>query len=156
MLMLNKVLLCGRIVADPEFRQTTSGISCCKFRMAINRPYRKDQQEQQADFISVICWRQTAEFVSRYFFKGNGIFVEGSMQNNDYTDSNGVKRYQIQVLAERVAFAESKGSAANVSTQVQTAEPPRTEAQEPTEAYAPTLDDIGEFAEILSDGEVPF
>ena len=107
--MLNKVILMGRLTADPELRQTTSGISTCRFSVAVDRPYRKDQ-ERQADFIRVNTWRQTAEFVSRYFSKGKMIIVEGSLRNNDYTDANGVKHYSMEVQADNVSFGESKGS----------------------------------------------
>ena len=106
--MLNKVILMGRLTADPELRQTTSGISTCRFSVAVDRPYRKDQ-ERQADFIRVNTWRQTAEFVSRYFSKGKMIIVEGSLRNNDYTDANGVKHYSMEVQADNVSFGESKG-----------------------------------------------
>lgn len=159
--MLNKVILMGRLCADPELRQTQSGIACCRIRVAVNRPYRKDV-EQQADFINVTCWRQTAEFVARYFSKGKMIIVEGSLRNNDYTDNNGVKHYGMDVLASNVGFGESKGSESD-STQ------PSQRPQFGTVPDAPTtspihtasqaqdvIGDLSEFEEILSDGEVPF
>lgn len=108
--MLNKIILMGRLCADPDFRQTQSQISVCRIRVAVNRPTKKDE-EQQADFINVTCWRQTAEFVSRYFSKGSMIIVEGSLRNNDYTDSNGVKHYSMDVLAQNVTFGESRKAA---------------------------------------------
>ena len=85
---VNKVILIGRLCADPEFRQTTSGIAVCRIRLAVDRPKQKDQ-EQQADFVNCTAWRNTAEFISRYFTKGKKIIVEGSLRNNDYTDNNG-------------------------------------------------------------------
>ena len=165
--MLNKVILMGRLCADPELRQTTAGVPCCRIRVAVNRPYKKDA-EQQADFITVICWRQTAEFVSRYFSKGKMIIVEGSLRNNDYTDNNGVKHYGMDVLASNVGFGESKGSGSDAGQTSQTpqfgsvpapnnnpyAQPPAAPQQ-----AAPAQDAIGDlsdFEEILSDGEVPF
>lgn len=107
--MINKAILMGRLCADPEFRQTTSGIPVCRFRIAINRPAKKDA-EQKADFINVTAWRNTAEFVCRYFTKGKMIIVEGMICNNDYTDNNGVKHYSFEVVAQNVAFGEPKGT----------------------------------------------
>ena len=177
--MLNKVILMGRLVADPEFRQTTSGIPVCRIRIAIDRPYRKDQ-ERQSDFINVTCWRNTAEFVSRYFNKGKMIIVEGSLRNNDYTDNNGVKHYSMDVQADNVSFGESKGASQgggdyaggqqggygggyqqqNGGYQQQGGYQNAPAASAPRPA-APAQDalsigEIGEFEEILSDGEVPF
>ena len=84
--MYNRVILMGRLVADPELRQTQSGIAMCRLRIAVDRGFAKQGEERQSDFINVTCWRQTAEFVSRYFSKGRMIHVEGRLQNNDYTD----------------------------------------------------------------------
>ena len=86
--MINKVILMGRLCADPELRNTQSGIAVCRFRIAVNRQYSKNS-DQKADFINIVSWRQQAEFVSRYFRKGSMIIVEGKLQNADYTDSNG-------------------------------------------------------------------
>ncbi len=177
--MLNKVILMGRLVADPEFRQTTSGIPVCRIRIAIDRPYRKDQ-ERQSDFINVTCWRNTAEFVSRYFNKGKMIIVEGSLRNNDYTDNNGVKHYSMDVQADNVSFGESKGSSQGSGDyaggqqggyggggyQQQGGYAPQGGYQNAPAPSAPrpaapaqdalSIGEIGEFEEILSDGEVPF
>ena len=109
--MLNKVIMMGRLCADPEFRQTQANISVCRFRIAINRPKQKDGS-QEADFINCTAWRGTAEFVSRYFSKGNMILIEGQLRNNDYTDNNGVKHYSMEVQCENVSFCESKNTGA--------------------------------------------
>ena len=161
--MLNKVILMGRLCADPEFRQTTSGIPVCRIRIAVNRPYKKDA-EQQADFINVTCWRTTAEFVARFFSKGKMIIVEGSLRNNDYTDQNGVKHYSMDVLAQNVAFGESKGSdtASEPHTAPQSGQYASAGYNSPSVPASPQngsvndLGDISEFEEILADGEVPF
>ena len=116
---MNKVILMGRLCADPEFRQTQSGTPCCRFRVAIDRPKAKDAQQAETDFINVVAWRARAEFVSRYFSKGSRILVEGAMRNNDYTDNNGVKHYGIEVLAENVEFCESKNAGAAPTDQGQ-------------------------------------
>ena len=166
--MLNKVILMGRLCADPEFRQTTAGIPVCRIRLAVNRPYKKDS-EQKADFINVSCWRNTAEFVSRFFSKGKMAIVEGSLRNNDYTDQNGVKHYSMEVLAQNVGFGEPKGSGSDVGQMIQEAQTMPQYGSVPApnnnpyaqQAAAPeqgsiSIDDLGEFEEILSDGEVPF
>ncbi len=109
--MINKVILMGRLVADPELRQTPSGASVCRIRVAVPRQYAsKDTGERQSDFINVTAWRQTAEFIAKYFAKGKMIIVEGSLRNNDYTDQNGVKHYSMEVQADNVTFGESKGA----------------------------------------------
>lgn len=107
--MLNRIILMGRLCADPEFRQTQSNIPVCRFRIAVNR--QKDKNgNQEADFINCTAWRSTAEFVARYFGKGSMIIIEGQLRNNDYTDNNGVKHYSMDVLAESVEFGESKNA----------------------------------------------
>ena len=176
--MLNKVILMGRLTADPEFRQTNSGIPVCRIRVAIDRPYRKDQ-ERQADFINVTCWRQTAEFVNRFFNKGKMIIVEGSLRNNDYTDNNGVKHYSMEVQADNVSFGESKGASQGGGNyggqqggysqqdggyQQQGSYQQQSGGYNPPPAPRPaapqqdslSVGEVGEFEEILSDGEVPF
>ena len=123
--MLNKVILMGRLVADPELRQTPNNISLCKFTVAVNRPYSKGS-ERLSDFINVTTWRQTAEFVSRYFSKGKMIIIEGSLRNNNYTDRDGVKRYSYEVQADNVSFGESKGGGSGINID-ESFEPPRQE-----------------------------
>lgn len=156
--MLNNVILMGRLCADPEFRQTTSGVPVCRFRVAVNRPYRKDAENQQADFINCTAWRQTAEFVSRYFGKGAMIAAEGHLRNNDYTDNNGVKHYSMEVLVDQVHFCGSKSdNQSGGGYQQQNG----GYYQQPQQQTAPAQDaspigELGEFEEILSDGEVPF
>lgn len=107
--MINKVILMGRLCADPELRNTQSGIAVCRFRIAVNRQYSKNS-DQKADFINIVSWRQQAEFVNRYFHRGSMIIVEGKLQNADYTDSNGVKHYAMDVQADNVTFGESKAA----------------------------------------------
>lgn len=154
---MNKVILIGRLCADPEFRQTTSGIAVCRIRIAVDRPKQKDQ-ERQADFIGCTAWRSTAEFISRYFTKGQKIIVEGSLCNNDYTDNNGVKHYSMDVLIQNVEFGESKGSDGGYQQHSAPAQIQQTQAPRAAAPASEPLDigDLGEFEEILSDGEVPF
>jgi single-strand DNA-binding protein len=97
----------GRLTADPDLKTSASGKAFCRFNLAVNRPY-KQGDEQKADFFGVVCFNKTAEFVSKYFTKGNPILVSGSVQNNDYTDNNGVKHYGCQIVANSVCFCGSK------------------------------------------------
>ena len=106
---MNKVILLGRLTADPELRYTTgSNIPVCRFRLAVERPYQRQGEERQADFFSIVAWRSTAEFVSKYFRKGVRVLVEGNLRNNDYEDNHGIRLYTVEVYAERVYFADSK------------------------------------------------
>ena len=150
--MINRVILMGRLTRDPEFRQTTSGIPVCRFSVAVDRPYRKDQ-EKKADFINVTAWRNTAEFIARYLSKGKMIIVEGSLHNNDYTDNNGVKHYSMDVQAEKVSFGESKLNSGN---QQQSAPHFDTVPQSGQQSGLPNGLSVDDFEEIISDGETPF
>ena len=112
-LNLNKVILCGRLTATPELRQTPSGVMVTSFTVAVNRRFaarnEDGQNTQQADFINVTAWRQTAEFVCRYFQKGSSICVLGSIQTRSWTDQQGNKRYSTDVVADEINFVDSKG-----------------------------------------------
>ena len=111
MATLNKVILIGNIANEVELKQTPSGISVVSFTIAINRRYQSKnvtEEQQTADFISIVAWRQTAEFVSRYFKKGKPILVCGALQSRSYTDNQGNKRYVTEVVADEVGFVESK------------------------------------------------
>jgi single-strand DNA-binding protein len=152
----NLVSLSGRLTADPELKTTQSGISNCRICIAVNRPYQKDK-EQEADFINVVAWRQTAEFICKYFQKGSPITVIGSMRNNNYTDSNGVKHYAMDVQADNVGFA-IKNSSDNVSASAAGyafADPPKSAVSTANQESA-AIGGLEDFEEILSDGEVPF
>lgn len=104
---LNKTILGGRLTADPELKQTTSGISVCSFTLAINRKFAKES-EQQVDFINCVAWRQTAEFICKYFKKGSSLCIAGSIQTRSWTDNNGQKRYATEVVADEAMFVDSK------------------------------------------------
>ena len=110
-LNLNKVVLAGRLTGDPELKQTASGISVLSFTLAVNRRFASkagEQGESQADFITVVAWRQTAEFVCKYFRKGSMIAIEGSLQTRSYEDKDGNKRTAYDVVANNVSFTGSK------------------------------------------------
>lgn len=106
--MLNKCFLQGRITADPELRHTQNGVAVATFRLAVTRDFKEKDGERKADFISVVCWRGTAEFVSRFFQKGSLAVVEGRLQVRDYTDRDGNKRFITEVIADNVYFSESR------------------------------------------------
>ncbi|MBP0973377.1 MAG: single-stranded DNA-binding protein [Oscillospiraceae bacterium] len=187
--MYNRVILMGRLTADPEMRTTQSGVSMCRIRIAVDRNFVKQGGERQADFISVVCWRQTAEFVTKYFSKGSMILVEGRLQNSDYTDQNGVKHFSMDVVADNVSFTgekrgngsgqyggQSYGGGQSYSGQQYGGQPyggqqyGGQQYQQPAPQQAPPppqaavnnapqpieVGDLGDFEEILSDGEVPF
>lgn len=119
--MLNKVILMGRLTADPELKQTPNGVSTCQITVAVNRNYAAQGQERQADFINVVAWRQTAEFISKYFSKGKMIIVEGSLRTRTYDDKRypDVKHYVTEVYADNVRFGESKSAQNNSQPNVQ-------------------------------------
>ena len=110
-LNLNKAILVGRLTADPELKSTQGGVSVTSFTVAVNRPYSKDGQ-QTADFISVVAWRQSAEFITKHFHKGNSICLIGSIQTRSYDDQNGVKRYVTEVVCDEARFVDSKADSA--------------------------------------------
>lgn len=106
--MLNKVILMGRFTRDPELRSTPQGVSTCSFSIAVDRNFVRPGEERKADFINCVAWRQTAEFVSKYFKKGNMVALEGSIQTRSWDDNEGKKRYATDVVVSQVYFAESK------------------------------------------------
>ena len=110
--MVNCAVIMGRLVADPELRTTGSGISVLSFTVAVDRGFVRQGEERQADFIDVIAWRQTAEFVSKYFRKGSMIAVQGSIQTRMYEDKNGNKRKAVEIVADEVSFCGDKNISA--------------------------------------------
>ena len=149
---LNKVILMGHMTADPELKQTASGISVCSFSIGVNRRYSKaDQGQQSVDFINIVAWRQQAEFVSRYFKKGSSIVICGSIQTRNWTDNNGQKRYVTEVVADEVSF----GAPAAAS---QGTERAQSQSYTPTAYGAPSFNSTGsaDFEEIPGDESLPF
>ena len=149
--MINKVILMGRLTADPTYSQTQNGTAYCRFTVAVNRNFAdKSTGERQADFIGVVAWKQTADFVAKYFKKGSMIIVEGNIQNNNYTDSNGVKHYSYNIIAEKVNFGESKVSAQNSNSVPNQAKPA------PQTVSSQTSSDLSQFEEVLGGNDLPF
>ena len=109
-LNLNKVILAGRLTNAPEVKQTQSGVAVCSFSLAVNRKYSKEGQ-QETDFISCTAWRNTAEFIGKYFGKGSSICIVGSIQVRSWQDQNGQKRYATEVIVDEAMFVDSKNDA---------------------------------------------
>ena len=138
-LNLNKVILGGRLTADVELKQTPSGVSVCTFSLAINRKTGKDQ-EQKTDFIDCQAWRQTAEFIFRYFRKGSSICIVGSIQKRSWKDQQGNTRYATEVIVDEALFVDSKSDT-------------------PTDTYdAPAFakGNAPQFEEVRADDDLPF
>lgn len=140
---MNNVILKGRLVADPELRMTQSNISVVSFKIAVDKYTGKDG-EKAADFIDCTAWRGTADFISKYFVKGQEILIRGQLHNKVWQDKDGTKHYTYEVVADNCEFCGSKASA----------EPKLTKQERFDDGYM--WPDFGEFEEILSDGDVPF
>lgn len=157
--MLNRAILMGRLVADPELRHTASNIAVTSFRIAVDRNYTPRGAERQTDFLNIVAWRHTAEFVSKYFRKGSMIALEGSIQARNYTDSQGNNRTAVEIIADQVYFAEGRsnngGQGAAPQPPADTFAPPAFE--EPSKGTTFTVGDIGDFEELdTDDGDLPF
>ena len=131
--MLNKVIIMGRLVRDPELRRTSSGTAVASFTIACDRDFKSDGGEREADFIECVAWRNTAEFVSKYFTKGRMAVVSGRLQTRNWTDKEGNKRKATEIVAESVYFGDSK--------------------REELQSYAAPQES---FAELPDDGDIPF
>ncbi|MCM1132540.1 MAG: single-stranded DNA-binding protein [Ruminococcus flavefaciens] len=171
---MNKVILMGRLTADPNLNQTQSGISSCRFTVAVNRQFvNKQTGERQADFISCIAWRQTAEFICRYFKKGSMICVEGTLRTGSYQDRNhpDITHYTTDVQVDNVEFCGSKSESGNSSYSAPQNNnygngnnnnsyqaSPQQSAPQPAVPNNDVMSygNLNDFEEILSDGDVPF
>lgn len=141
--MLNKIILMGRLTRDPELRRTQSGTAVTSFSIACDRDYKSQSDEKETDFIDVVAWRNTAEFVSKYFAKGRMAVVEGRLQIRDWTDKDGNRRRSAEVIAEHIYFGDFK----------------REEGYNtcPDDGYEEPSTMEGDFAEIgEEDGNIPF
>ena len=158
--MLNRIVLMGRLARDPELRRTQSGVSVTSFRLACDRDFKSQSGEKETDWIDVVAWRSTAEFVSKYFAKGRMAIVEGRLQTRDWTDKEGNKRTAVEVVADNIYFGDSKRDGAPGGTYDA---PPAYGAPSyaapaynaPAGGYAAPVG--GGFAEIEEeDGDLPF
>ena len=148
---MNSICLMGRLTGDPELKTTQSGVSVTSFRVAVDRAYRSKDQERQTDFINCVAWRQTAEFISRYFHKGQRIALQGSLQSRKYTANDGSQRTVYEVVVDHAFFCESKGGNAAGAPGYDSQIPQYTEAK-PAFSTA----NSGDFEEILTDEDLPF
>jgi single-strand DNA-binding protein len=114
---LNKVILMGYLTADPELKTTPNGVSVTSFSIGVTRKYTKQGEQPTTDFINIVAWRTTAEFISKYFKKGQAICICGSIQTRSYTANDGTKRYATEVVADEATFVEKKASASDNSAQ---------------------------------------
>ena len=145
---LNKVILGGRLTADPELKTTQSGISVVSFTIAVSRRYSKDSgQQSESDFFNVTAWRQTAEFVSRYFRKGSSICIVGTIQNRNWTDQEGQKHYRTDIVADEVMFVDSRSDSPVAGD---------TFGHSAAPAFSSPMGTAPKFEEIKTDDDLPF
>lgn len=178
--MLNRVIIMGRLTADPELRQTASGVAKCRFTVAVDRSFVKQGEERQADFITVVAWRQTAEFVCRYFSKGRMIAIEGNLKTNTYQNKAypDITHYVTEVYADQVHFTGEKvaENAPNLNAMAQNTQPyatayvphptPQNAQQTPMQAVMQKaqannvpVDNqtfMDGFEPVVDDGDLPF
>lgn len=147
----NKAILGGRLTADPELKQTTSGISVCSFSLAVNRKFQKEG-EQQVDFINCVAWRNTAEFISRYFKKGSSLCIVGNIQTRSWTDNNGQKRFATEVIVDEASFVDGKNDTQGAENTSEGKYMPNAYSQ-PQMSFAAQSP---QFEEIPNDESLPF
>lgn len=161
MAALNKVILIGNLCADPELKTTPNGVSVTSFSIAVGRRKVKDQ-EPQTDFINIVAWRNTAEFICNYFQKGKAILIVGSIQTRNWTDQEGQKRYATEVVAEEAQFVEKKSDSASPaeaskmhSNGTQDA-PNQVPAENANSSNSPYSSQAVQFEEMTGDDDLPF
>ena len=148
--MLNKIFIMGRLTKDPELRRTQSGTAVTSFTLAVDRDFKGQNGEKETDFVDVVCWRATAEFVSKYFTKGRMAVVEGRLQIRDWTDKEGNKRRSAEVVADNVYFGDSKrDDAPSYNAPAYGGTAGSSGAPQPVDAHS-------DFAEIGESEELPF
>lgn len=151
-LNLNKVVLAGRLTADPELKQTQSGVSVISFSIAINRRFaRNSEQGEQTDFINLVAWRQTAEFIAKYFRKGSAICVTGSIQTRSWQDQQGQRRYATEVVVDEAMFVDSRSESNNAQGGSYV-----PDAYNATPSYSSTPSTAPNFEELNTDDDLPF
>ena len=149
---LNKVILIGNLTADPEFKTTPSGVPVTTFSIAVGRRFAKESDEVKADFFNIVAWRQTAEFVSKFFNKGKSIVVVGSIQNRTYTTQDGQKRYITEIIADECTFAGNAGNGQNDAQNGSQCMSANIHTTQPAQASLQTAN----FEEISTEDDLPF
>jgi len=150
---LNKVILIGNMVADPELKTTPNSVSVCSFRIAVGRRYAKAGEQPQTDFIDIVAWRTHAEFVSKYFSKGKPILICGSIQSRNWQDKDGNKRTTVEVVADDVGFVERKSASDSFASGV------GSSSGDPGPVPPPSFssyESAPKFEEINADDDLPF
>ncbi len=154
---MNKAILVGRLTADPELKSTPNGVNVCSFSIAVDRRFVRAGEERKADFINCVAWRQTAEFISRFFTKGRMIGLVGSIQTRNYTDRDGNKRYATEVVVDEAYFTESKGNSAGAPQGERASGWSAPAAAEPANNFGAASDfDQNDFMPSMSDDDLPF
>jgi single-strand DNA-binding protein len=157
--MLNSVIMMGRLTDNPELRQTPQGANVCSFTIAVERSFARQGEQRQTDFFDVVAWRSQADFVSRFFRKGQMMAVQGRMETRMYEDRNGVRRKAYTIVADSVHFADSKrdsSSGNNFNNYSNYNEQPRHDMAPSMPAPAYTSGNTGDFEEIITDDDLPF
>ena len=149
-LNLNKVVLAGRLTQEPELKQTNTGLSVVSFGLAVNRRRSRASEQNETDFINLVAWRQTAEFISKYFRKGSAICVSGSIQTRSWNDNSGNKRYATEVVAEEAMFVESRNSDSGAGQSY------TTDAYGAAPSYSSNAGVAPNFEEHNTDDDLPF
>lgn len=152
--MFNKAILIGRLTADPELKQTTAGTYVLNFQIAVDRRFRGQDGERKADFITIVCWRQQAEFVAKYFHKGDPIGIDGNIQTRNYEDRQGTKRTAFEVVADNVFFVGGKSSNNNGGGYASAQ--PSAAAAIPAAPVAYSNGAASDFEEVETDNDLPF
>lgn len=141
--MINNITLIGRLTYEPELKTTPSGISVCRFQIAVDRNYSSKDEERKADFIDCVAWRSKADFLNKYFHKGSMIAITGSLQTENFTDKDGNKRKSVTVVVNEISFCGGKSENNNGK-----------QYDQPAPNYAAA--DNSDFEEIIDDDDLPF
>ncbi len=149
---MNKAILVGNLTRDPENRSTTSGLSVTTFTVAVQRRFKSQDGQQQADFISVVTWRGLADNCAKYLFKGSKVCVVGPIQTRNYDDANGVRRYVTEIVADEVEFLSSKGAQSSQGGDYSAPPPPPPADNSSDSLFSEELSDF----QPLDDAELPF
>ncbi|MBQ4105010.1 MAG: single-stranded DNA-binding protein [Clostridia bacterium] len=150
--MINRVVLMGRLVSDPELKTTQSGINVTTFRIAVDRSYVKAGEERQADFFDIVAWRYTADFVCRHFRKGSLIAIDGQLQSRTYQAKDGTNRYVVEVVADNASFTGERRDNSGYSQQPASPAHPAYAAEAPAFSNGAPSD----FEEMPADDDLPF
>ena len=158
--MLNIVAIMGRLVYDPELKTTQQGTGVCSFRIACERNYSKPGEQRQADFVDIVAWGKTAEFICKFFQKGSMIAVEGSLQTRNYQDKQGNKRTEVEVLANHISFAGPKAAEKpavhDFDQQTKNYTNEAKAAQNAPQGQQYAQGDADDFIDVTDDGDLPF